>query len=271
MDFYVGLLTYNNVKYTKLAIASFRTRYPHRWVIVDNHSSDATLDFLRDLKKDPKFTIFCNEENVGVAAGWNQIIKLVLEDPESKYCLMVSNDVLFEPDTVDILMDFIKEHPEYLLVSPLDTHRYEKRDSRIKENTVDFACFLISRKCIEKVGFFDEEFKPAYYEDDDYTFRVRRSRVKFCTVAYAGIYHFGSVTLRKGSINTKNIISISFIENREYFRRKWGFVPGPETPLWIIFAGFFWGGLLNAPIGLKQRAIKAYLNWFVASAKSKID
>jgi len=221
MDLYLGMLTCNCLKYTRQALESFRSRYGHRWILIDNGSSDGTREYLTGLGSDPRFIVVLNPQNVGVATGWNQILRKALEDPEFKYCLMASNDIVFEPDTVDLLLEFLRSNPEYLIVSGIDTCRHKKQEAGILDGLVDFACFLISKSCIEKVGLFDEGFTLAYFEDNDYHERVKRAGVRSCIVASSGFYHHGSRAIHEGGIKHEPYFS----QNREYFRRKWGFIP----------------------------------------------
>jgi hypothetical protein len=37
-----------------------------------------------------------------------------------------------------------------------------------------WSIFAINRACVDNVGFFDENFFPAYFEDNDYHYRLTR-------------------------------------------------------------------------------------------------
>ena len=221
MELYVGMLTHNCVKYTQQTMSSFNTKHAHNWIIVDNASTDGTVQLLKDLEKSPDLTIIRNPSNLGVAKGWNQILRLALKDPECKYIFVINNDIILEPDTLDTLLDFVKAHPEYLIVSGLNTRDFKKKPGHIGENCCDFACYLITRACVEKVGFFDENFIIAYFEDNDYHTRVQKAGIKSCVVSYAGFYHVGSRTIHEGGIK----VSEFFSRNQVYFKKKWGFLP----------------------------------------------
>lgn len=221
MELYVGMLTHNCLKYTQQTVSSFKSRRPHQWVIVDNASTDGTIQFLKDLEKLPNRTIIRNKANVGVAKGYNQIWRYALADPECKYIFMIHNDVVLEVDTLDLLIEFVEAHPEYLIVSGNSTCSFKKIPGKIADNVCGFACFLITRSCIEKVGFFDEKFILAYFEDNDYHERVKRAGIKSCLIRYAGFYHHGSRTIHEGGVDH----SAAFRRNRQYFKNKWGFLP----------------------------------------------
>jgi len=217
---YVGILIRNCVRYTLRTLSSFHTQHPHNWIIVDNASTDGTVQLLSDLEKIRNQIIIRNPENKGVAPGFNQILRRALEDAECKYIFLVNNDIILEPDTLDTLLEFLKANTEYLIVSARNTRDF-KKEPKILDNTVDFPCCLLTRACVEKVGFFDENFVMAYFEDNDYHERVKRAGIKNGMVCYAGYYHVGSRTIHEGGVQ----VSEFFDRNKEYFRKKWGFTP----------------------------------------------
>ena len=58
----------------------------------------------------------------------------------------------------------------------------------------NFAAFLLSRECWERVGPFDEKFYPAYFEDNDYHYRIQLEGWRAITHPPAMFYHYGSRT-----------------------------------------------------------------------------
>jgi hypothetical protein len=77
------------------------------------------------------------------------------------------------------------------------------------------------------VGLFDENFVPAYFEDNDFDYRCRLAEVPF-TGLPAGMSHKISSTLRS-SKHYQDANSYTFPLNREYFRQKWGGSPYREV------------------------------------------
>ena len=70
------ILTFNQMKYTQLCIDSIRRYTPpgtYEIIIVDNHSTDGTVDWLRE-QSDIKLLL--NAHNAGFPKGCNQGIKL---------------------------------------------------------------------------------------------------------------------------------------------------------------------------------------------------
>ena len=65
--------------------------------------------------------------------------------------------------------------------------------------TVDYvtgAAFAIKRDIIKKLGYFDEDFFPGYYEETDICFRAKKLGYKVVYVPKAIIYHFEASTLK---------------------------------------------------------------------------
>lgn len=79
--------------------------------------------------------------------------------------------------------------------------------------------WAISRETVDRVGWFDENFWPAYHEDQDYHYRMKLAGIGRRNVLRASAEHLGSQTIAAG-YECRN--------NDEYYRRKWGGDPGQE-------------------------------------------
>lgn len=135
--------------------------------------------------------------NIGVAASWNRILDVAGDEP-----VVISNDdVLFGPQGFRVLSEAARQHP---LV------------------TADgWALFAQSPDCTRKVGFYDEGFYPAYFEDNDYAYRMDLCGVPRHVVAVQA-KHYRSATLEaRPGLNVER--------SREYYQLKWGGPPGRET------------------------------------------
>ena len=74
-------------------------------IIVDNASSDGTIDYVKDFAKNHKnITIICNNENLGYSKGNNIGIKSVI-DKDYEYIALLNNDILFTPNWLNITID----------------------------------------------------------------------------------------------------------------------------------------------------------------------
>lgn len=92
----------------------------------------------------------------------------------------------------------------------------------------DFSCFLITRECHQWFQF-DEQFIPAYFEDNDYHRRLELAgfgdRIFSVSLPYL---HYGSGTLQHNEGLRKDW-GPKFDACRQYYARKWGGLPHQET------------------------------------------
>jgi GT2 family glycosyltransferase len=87
---------------------------------------------------------------------------------------------------------------------------------------------MLSRECIEKVGYFDEGFKRGYFEDNDFHYRMKLAGVKGVAITSALFYHYGSRTQNQIGVPGGIIPSELFLANRDYYIKKWNNEPGKE-------------------------------------------
>jgi GT2 family glycosyltransferase len=164
-------------------------------IVIDNASSDATLDVLDRLSH--LITVIKNEVNVGFAAANNQGLQFA----NGRYLLFLNPDMQVKEGSLDTLVDWMDSHPKVgitscMLVDALGralTMSYPKRLPRLsreilwllrlnrreKKNQLKLegepqavemvkgAFMLVRRELIEKLGF---AFDPRYfllYEDTD--------------------------------------------------------------------------------------------------------
>jgi len=56
------------------------------------------------------------------------------------------------------------------------------------------SCMLIKRDVIDAIGYLDETYAPAYYEDTDYCFRAREAGFRVMYSPYSTVLHHSTVT-----------------------------------------------------------------------------
>jgi len=142
--------------------------------------------------------------NFGVAASWNLIIK---SNPLAPWWLIVNSDIEFAPGDLAQIVEAMKT------CDVITMH--------------GFSIFAVSAKAIATVGFFDENFVPAYYEDDDWRYRCKLLGIAITDLAL-GATHRGSVAIRSDRwLMLEN--NRTFGENCSYFMGKWGGDKNLET------------------------------------------
>lgn len=107
--------------------------------------------------------VLCDKER-SVAGAWNKGIKLAMNEAISQYHIL-SQDVALHPKCIDNL---IKD--DLPIVSSVDNNNSIGQNHKF--HSCDFSSVMIKKEIIDKFGWFDKEYKPAYYEDNDYVIRL---------------------------------------------------------------------------------------------------
>jgi GT2 family glycosyltransferase len=174
--------------------ASFRSggTHPRREIIVvDNHSSDASVDMMRAFFPDTR--VIALSENLGFAAAVNR----GLHACTGEYVAIINNDVSWQEDWLSAAADFLDSHPEYEFVAPRVQNYFQRQivdsagdsmtrslrpykrgygltrqECRYEGRILAASCsaVLLRRSFFDRVGAFDEDFF-MYYEDVDLFFR----------------------------------------------------------------------------------------------------
>lgn len=149
--------------------------------------------------------------NIGVAKSWNWFLKNV------KDVRVISNDdVVFYPDSLEKL---VKHYDKNYLVYP----------NGVENGINSFSCFMLPDNIVKNVGYFDEEFFPAYYEDNSYHLRMKQKGFDIKLAKDSLVSHFKSGTLDAFSKQEMEEHHKRFRRNTELYKRMWGGLPGKET------------------------------------------
>lgn len=175
-----------------------------------------------------------NDENC-LARGWNKGIRRGF-DRGADFCLVINLDLLFHPCYLDNLIAFAEATPDAILWSgELWTEEATLVTAPLEPATVDrphSSAFLIDRRLFELVGAFDEQFKPAYYEDSDMWYRIKLAGQRACRSAMARFFHYENVTLQSALVH-KEVLFVKQLrgavdENARRYTEKWGGLEGDE-------------------------------------------
>jgi len=143
--------------------------------------------------------------NIGVGAAWNLIFKLT---PRAPYWLICNDDIAFnEGELAEVERVMSDESPKIGML-------------------LGFAAFAINQAALELTGFFDENFHPAYCEDNDMAWRAKQAGVPLVEIEGSPI-HEGSATIRGHDIYMSQN-GRTFSPNLVYYAEKWGGRPGQE-------------------------------------------
>lgn len=103
----IGLVTWNSARYLEPCITSMLGQdYENLEITVfDNHSTDDTIDILRE--KFPSVKVTTSERNIGFGAAHNELIRA----SEAEFYACLNPDMTFEPDFISELVRAISENP----------------------------------------------------------------------------------------------------------------------------------------------------------------
>jgi len=176
-------------------------------VVVDNGSSDGTVDFVRE--RYPAVQLV-ESENRGLGAGWNTGIR----ETTSAWVLLLNADAWMTPGSLDRLVDFAETQPRAAVVGPrlrnpdrtlqrsvrgyptvwrlateyLFLRKLAPRSSALNAfyaggfdhdevrsvEVVMGACMLLRRHAIDEVGECDEDYF-LFSEETDWCFRFHEA------------------------------------------------------------------------------------------------
>lgn len=160
-------------------------------------------------------------ENIGVSKGWNDGLQTAI-DSGCEYAVVSNDDVILNHGAINRMVMGLND---YDLVSAINTRDETTREGY--DEHPDFSCFAIKPKqFVDKFGWFDENFSPAYFEDNDMAWRIKTSGGTYARDLNAGMLHRGSITQ---NMDGPVVTSPMFEKNRAYYVRKWGGWPGSET------------------------------------------
>ena len=198
----------NEMLPTKLVIMDNGKQFPNAINVAECEDNDDTIKQIFDTTD--RIITVTTKTNLGVAASWNWFLKNV---PMPEGFLIISND--------DIIFDKTTLRSFYEEMQKIDTHF-------VIGCTGEFAIFSISEEVFKATGGFDENFYPAYFEDNDFHYRMRLVGYDFVHAPYITYGHENSSTLAAYTPEQHSAHHLNFRKNRSYYANKWGGLPTKE-------------------------------------------
>lgn len=275
----VAIINYNGRRDTIECIGSLLASSYMNWiaVVVDNASPDKSGNVLEEAYcDDSRIIIKKSSCNLGFGKANNLVMRAAF-DAGAAYVLLLNNDTVIEPDMLERLVDTADCNT---VVSPLmdyydcpdaiwfaggcfdnwgvARHEYmlERRNAvLLKKHEIEWAtgcCMLVPRAAYEATGGFDESFF-LYWEDTDWSIRLRRAGFRLMFEPKARLYH--KVSASTGG--ERSPLSYYYnTRNRLYAARKLGL--GFKLKLWAF------GGVARGIVSRDakhQYALRAWLDY----------
>lgn len=232
---------YNQFGYTYNCIKSIVLNsgdVPYEILIAD----DCSTDRVHELEKYVTgITVIHNETNLRFLRNCNH----AAEQARGDYILFLNNDTQVQPDWLAPLVALMERDPEAGMVGSKliypdgylqeaggivwnDAsawnygHRKDPLDCEYNYvREVDYisgAAIMIRTDLWQEIGGFDERFAPAYYEDTDLAFEVRKHGKKVLYQPLSVVVHFEGVSNGTDLSSGQKAYQVA---NREKFCEKW--------------------------------------------------
>ena len=183
---------------------------PDRYLIVDNGGKFSRSPGVRlALARSARVSVLRPAENVGVAASWNAILREAGAEP----AVVSNDDITLGPETLMRLYGDggIGQHEFVIAEGPPHANGW--------------CLFMQAPSCAAKVGYYDESFFPAYYEDTDYHHRMKLAGVEPFRLP-TDHTHEGWATIKQEGHEGPTFRGQA--KCLEYYVNKWGGAPGEE-------------------------------------------
>lgn len=249
-------LNFNQTDVTCAFLESTRNlKYTNFETIVVDNASD--VDPTQQIEKEnyPNVRVIVSEKNLGFTGGNN----LGMRAANGDFVFIVNNDTEVTPDLIDLLLAPFYQNEQIGVVSPkikfyhspniiqyagfYPMNPYTGRTNMVGGRQEDQgqydipgethgahgAAMMVKREVIEKVGMFADNFF-IYYEEWDWSARIRRAGYKIYYQPEAVIFHKESMTMGKESA----IKAYYHTRNRILYMRR-----NTNKAQLVIFALFF--------------------------------
>jgi N-acetylglucosaminyl-diphospho-decaprenol L-rhamnosyltransferase len=195
----VAIINWNSGTLLKSCVESLFAIAPDvKLLIIDNHSNDGSVASIS--KFGDRVQLICNPSNRGFAGGVNDAF---LHSTSAPYVLILNPDVRALRGSVQLLEELMERHPDAGAIGGYVGRKYLPRkfptpQSLVLENLglgalisegaiydresasifpvdqVAAAALMIRREAYDDAGRFDEQFYPAWYEDVDFCWKLKR-------------------------------------------------------------------------------------------------
>jgi glycosyltransferase involved in cell wall biosynthesis len=188
MDYLIVLPIINNEHLVDRCIKSIPDK--KKLLIIDNSPNRFGRKYIETGAE-----ILYYPQNIGVSAAWNIGLKR-----DHEYTVLLSASMMLYGDI------------EQWLVKANDWGVYSYHGWHLVG---------IRKATVSSVGYFDEKFYPAYYEDNDYHYRMKLKGIEFDRVLIDATSAGNAMSMHAG-------VPVRYGECANYYKKKWGGNPNEE-------------------------------------------
>lgn len=195
-------------------------------IVVDNNSTDGTPTYLEEKSRgEPRLKCIFNDVNRGFAGGNNDGIRVA----DGDFLVLLNNDTRVTEGWLTMFVTALEDEriglvgpvtnsvgneqkiftvgqtPEEILAEGMRWAEMSSSD-RFETGLLGFFCVALRRQLIERVGLLDEAFGLGFYEDDDFSIRVRKAGYRLVCLENVFIFHRGSASFGSVPRETKQLM-----------------------------------------------------------------
>jgi GT2 family glycosyltransferase len=236
---------YNQIRYTYKCIYSIVQNTnvedtPYEVIIADDVSTDTTKNIKKYVEN---VVVNRNKENLGFLKNCNEAAKLA----RGEYIYFLNNDTEVHSGYLSSLVSLLDNNSSIGMVgsklvyadgtlqeaggiiwSDGEGANYGRGDdpedfkyNYVKEvDYISGAAIMIRKNLWNIIGGFDERYAPAYCEDSDLAFEVRKYGYKVVYQPLSVVTHFEGISNGTDENNTDSIKSYQ-VTNKEKLKEKW--------------------------------------------------
>ena len=237
------VVTHGAIPLTKLCLETVLAAAPRptfELIVVDNGSSDGTVDYLRSLvERDARVRTVLNPDNRGFPAACNQGLAVA----RGRSLVLLNNDTMVPPGWLGRLLASLGDE-QVGLAGPV-TNRIgnaaevptaytswggflsearERADGHARGRsdlaTVTMFCLAMRRDVHAQLGPLDERYGTGLLEDDDYSHRARQAGYRLVCAEDVLVHHFGEGSF--GDLYAGGERSRLLERNQQRFEETWG-------------------------------------------------
>jgi len=235
----VVILNWNNWPDTKICIDFLKksiSNSDNLIIVVDNGSSDDSVENLRELKD---IVLLESKSNLGFSGGCNLGIKYCV-DHFCDYIVLLNNDAVVSKDTILHMLSAMQRYRNRALIGSIVFNhdgsiqsagmKINKITGRVEAykqfnvmNRIDYitgCCLLLPINFISEVGYFDDNFF-LYWEDADLSIRANLAGYKLVIDPQSMVFHKDSASTKDNPYIKElyyNLSQLLFMKKHHYTR-----------------------------------------------------
>ena len=158
------------------------------------------------ITREEKFMIYRPEQNLGVAGSWNMLMDYS-EKIGATHVLMLNDDIYLGKTEHEVRM-IIKNNPDADFINSFQ----------------NWCSYILKIDMWKKVGGFDVEFFPAYFEDNSFDYKMTLANANKSWTSFLDpiVYRNSMSIAKEPSLNSR------FMQNRQMYIDMWGGLPSEE-------------------------------------------